>query len=163
MHLKGVERAMESIKGEETRVRGRVMVEEILGRWGARRGAQDGSGVVGGAVVASVSESAPKATETALVGVYGVGEHACEMGQEVEVNRSVDVVEEVTKQVEEIGGWPVRAKVSVTGLTPNRRMLKGKVGERWVTVERKATVKAGDVIEGKLMRAGAVPLYRAVG
>jgi hypothetical protein len=63
--------------------------------------------------------------------------------------------------VEQIGGWPVRSVIDLTGLAPNRRMLKGRIEDgRIVSVERK--VGAVGRVTGRLMMAGVSPLYRVV-
>ncbi len=61
-----------------------------------------------------------------------------------------------------IGGWPEYAFVEVVGLFPNRRSLKGTIGDgRTVHVERRMDWKPGR-IKGRLVRAGAAPLYRTI-
>jgi hypothetical protein len=63
--------------------------------------------------------------------------------------------------VELIGGWPVRSQIDLTGLAPNRRMLKGRLEDgRVVSVERR--VGAVGRVTGRLMMAGVSPLYRVV-
>jgi len=61
--------------------------------------------------------------------------------------------------VEMVDGWPMRAEIKVIGLAPNRRMLKGVLGEKFVSVERKPGW-ANRVYPMKLIRAGIAPLYR---
>jgi len=63
---------------------------------------------------------------------------------------------------EKVGGWPVSGEIEVIGLAPNRRMLRGRLGDgRVVNMERTIRVwKAADKVVGKLVRAGASPLYR---
>ena len=63
--------------------------------------------------------------------------------------------------VEIIGGWPDKSEVKLIGLAPNRRMLRGTLGDgRLVSIERKQPWTAGAVVQTKLIRAGASPLYR---
>ena len=63
--------------------------------------------------------------------------------------------------VEFIGGWPDKSEVKLIGLAPNRRMLRGTLGDgRLVSIERKQPWTAGAVVQTKLIRAGASPLYR---
>lgn len=61
-----------------------------------------------------------------------------------------------------IGGWPEYAFIEVVGLFPNRRSLKGTIGDgRTVHVERRMDWKPGR-IKGRLVRAGSAPVYRTM-
>lgn len=61
-----------------------------------------------------------------------------------------------------IGGWPEYAFIEVVGLFPNRRSLKGTIGDgRTVHVERRMDWRPGR-IKGRLVRAGASALYRTM-
>lgn len=97
-----------------------------------------------------VGESAPKAVETPVLPVVVGG---AEVG-------SPPVV--VTERVELVGGWPITGEIEVVGLAPNRRTLKGKLGDgRTVSMERSLKPwKVGEVVRAKLIRAGTYPLYR---
>lgn len=72
--------------------------------------------------------------------------------------------------VPSVDGWPVEAKLTVIGLSANRRHLKGRVwteeggdSGRLVCMERNLGAwKVGDAVKAKLIRAGANPLYRMV-
>ncbi len=60
----------------------------------------------------------------------------------------------------EIGGWPEYAQIRTVGLYPNRRSVKGFLGDgRTVHVERRLGWVPGE-IRGRLVRAGSSPLYR---
>jgi len=70
--------------------------------------------------------------------------------------------ETVESPVEMIGGWPERSEINVVGLFPNRRSLRGLLPDgRGVHVERRMDWKVG-MIRGRLVRAGAAPLYRTI-
>lgn len=92
----------------------------------------------------------------------GVCEHEIEGDLE---GSGTFVVETVVPSVPEpqwIGGWPEYAFIEVVGLFPNRRSLKGTIGDgRTVHVERRMDWKPGR-IKGRLVRAGAAPLYRCM-
>ena len=65
--------------------------------------------------------------------------------------------------VEMIGGWPVEAMLTVSGLAPNRRHLRGSLPDgKIVTIERTfgRAWKGGEVVKCRLIRAGGAPLFR---
>jgi hypothetical protein len=94
----------------------------------------------------SVSEGADPEIEGDLPGTSGTFYHETAL---------------VAAPVELIGGWPVRGAIDLTGLAPNRRMLKGRLEDgRVVSVERR--VGAVGRVTGRLMMAGVSPLYRVV-
>jgi hypothetical protein len=71
------------------------------------------------------------------------------------------VPEPVSEPVEMIGGWPERTLVTLTGLAPNRRMMKGKIGDgRSVCVERGLGKPTSGEHKCRIVRAGLSPLYR---
>lgn len=62
-----------------------------------------------------------------------------------------------------IGGWPEKAEITISGLAPNRRHLRGILPDsRVVTVERtfRKEWKGGERVSCRLIRAGAAPLFR---
>jgi hypothetical protein len=74
------------------------------------------------------------------------------------------LVKDPSPEPDKVGGWPAEAEIEIVGLAPNRRSLKAKLLDgRTVSLERTLTNwKAADKVKGKLVRAGAFPLYRMV-
>lgn len=94
------------------------------------------------------------------------GPGVCEEGPEVigDLPGTTGEFETVVTEPE-IGGWPERASVIVSGLAPNRRMIRGSLKDgRVVSVERSMgrEWKPGIEVRCRLVRAGASPLYRGL-
>jgi hypothetical protein len=155
-HIELAEVAYGNIKTEETRLKAKDVIIASLGRMGMGwvgkipeqpRQPEEcaynavsvtvGSAVtVEGVVVGSVGEVPLVCPETAVVGV---------------------------QEVEMIGGWPERAVVTLTGLAPNRRMMRGRIGDgRVVCVERGLGKPTSGDHNCRIIRAGVSPLYRMV-
>lgn len=112
----------------------------------------------GEALPAGLREDAPKAKETGFVDEGELGP-----GVMTEVVGDLTPAETDLPVVELIGGWPKVAEIEVTGLAPNRRMLKGRLVSDGRSVSMERTMKAWKVMDrvsAKLMRAGGSPLYR---
>lgn len=126
---------------------------------------------VGGAVGSRVDgEKGVVGKESGSVGVVEereviltpVSDHEHEVGG---VFGCDGVVEQKVVDVNEppVDGWPVRGKIKVRGLFPNRRRLCGELEDgRVVAVERKPGVQTGSVVVGKIVLGGRPPLYRVV-
>lgn len=183
-NLRELEKAYGQIRSEETRTKADNAIGDVIGRirpvqavsvW-TDTALSEASGGGGATVTLGADQNAPASVS---VGSAFVSKETWKDGvttvypadyEEPKIEGDLEgsgtfYPETVVASVPEpqwIGGWPEYAFIEVVGLFPNRRSLKGTIGDgRTVHVERRMDWKPGR-IKGRLVRAGAAPVYRTM-
>ncbi len=166
-HVRALQATYSNIGSSETKQKARDAVVGMLSSWWGSRETW-GAGVVAmQPIPVPVEVSVPtEAVSTPVVAESGCGANTEPVALPVIEGdlpgaTGTFYAETVVAPVAQIGGWPVAASMTVIGLAPNRRTVKGRLEDgRVVSLERSGSWKAGDVVGVRLIRAGTFPLFR---